>query len=111
MKRRKIDKICLFILLFSLLAIPQASFASYAISELQDEPLGDTGVANHTITQPDGAGDTLPEGDDFATTVLGNPWDMSTITDIYNEQTQDINSAAGSKRMTIESGLLAGSST
>lgn len=38
--------------------------------------------ATITITQPDGANDTLGQGDDFATTVLGDPWDMSEPTDI-----------------------------
>ena len=35
-----------------------------------------------TITQPDGVDDVVGEGDDFATTVLGDPWDMSQPTDI-----------------------------
>lgn len=35
-----------------------------------------------TITQPDGVDDVVGEGDDFATTVLGDPWDMSEYTDI-----------------------------
>ena len=35
-----------------------------------------------TITQPDGVDDVVSEGDDFATTVLGDPWDMSQPTDI-----------------------------
>jgi hypothetical protein len=111
MKHRKVEKVWLFILVFALLAIPQASFASYGAGELQDEPLGDTGIGSHTITQPDGTGDTLPEGDDFATTVLDDPWDMATISDIYNERTQDINSVAGIKRMTIDAGLLTGTSS
>jgi len=34
------------------------------------------------ITQPDGVDDVVSEGDDFATTVLGDPWDMSQPTDI-----------------------------
>jgi hypothetical protein len=51
------------------------------------------------------------EGRDFATTVLGDPWDMSSIKDIYNEKTQNINSAAGVNRMAIEDGMLAGMST
>ncbi len=34
------------------------------------------------ITQPDGVDDVVGEGDDFATTVFGDPWDMSEYTDI-----------------------------
>lgn len=36
-----------------------------------------------TITQPDGYDDTIAEGDDFATVVLGDPWDMEQLTDIF----------------------------
>jgi hypothetical protein len=35
------------------------------------------GAPSITITKPAAAGDIVPDGDDFATTVLGNPWDMS----------------------------------
>jgi len=35
-----------------------------------------------TITQPDGVDDVVGEGDDFATTVLGDPWDMNQQTDV-----------------------------
>lgn len=35
-----------------------------------------------TIGQPDGQDDVVGNGDDFATTVLGDPWDMSEATDI-----------------------------
>lgn len=38
--------------------------------------------ATITITQPDGVDDVVGNGDDFATTVLGDPWDMSEYTDI-----------------------------
>lgn len=38
--------------------------------------------ATITITQPDGLNDVVGNGDDFATTVLGDPWDMSEYTDI-----------------------------
>ena len=38
--------------------------------------------ATITITQPDGVDDVVGNGDDFATTVLGDPWDMSEHTDI-----------------------------
>jgi len=38
--------------------------------------------ATITISQPDGVDDVVGEGDDFATTVLGDPWDMSQPTDI-----------------------------
>jgi len=39
-------------------------------------------LASISIDQPDGVGDTVGEGDDFATTVLGDPWDMSEHTDV-----------------------------
>jgi len=35
------------------------------------------GTPSITITTPGAGGDVVPEGDDFATTVIGNPWDMS----------------------------------
>ncbi|HLF27029.1 MAG TPA: hypothetical protein VJG32_11885 [Anaerolineae bacterium] len=38
--------------------------------------------ATITIEQPDGVNDMVGEGDDFATTVLGDPWDMSQSTDV-----------------------------
>jgi len=38
--------------------------------------------ASITISQPDGVDDVLAEGDDFATTVLGDPWDMNEHTDV-----------------------------
>lgn len=38
--------------------------------------------ATITITQPDGVDDVVGEGDDFATTVLGDPWDMNQPTDV-----------------------------
>ena len=38
--------------------------------------------ATITITQPDGVDDVVGNGDDFATTVLGDPWNMSEPTDI-----------------------------
>lgn len=38
--------------------------------------------ATITITQPDGVDDVVGEGDDFATTVLGDPWDMDQPTDV-----------------------------
>lgn len=62
------------------------------------------------ISQPDGTNDIVAEGQDFATTVLGNPWDMDAITDIYNERTAGINSTAGSNRMVINNGILEGTS-
>ena len=36
-----------------------------------------------TFIQPNGAGDIVPAGDDFATTVLGDAWDMNQRSDIY----------------------------
>ena len=38
--------------------------------------------ANITITQPDGVDDVVGEGDDYATTVFGDAWDMNEHTDI-----------------------------
>jgi hypothetical protein len=38
--------------------------------------------ATITIAQPDGVDDVVGNGDDFATTVFGDPWDMSQPTDI-----------------------------
>jgi hypothetical protein len=38
--------------------------------------------ATITIEQPDGVEDVVGEGDDFATTVLGNPWDLSQPSDL-----------------------------
>ena len=38
--------------------------------------------ATITITQPDGVGDVVGEGEDFATTVFGDPWDMDQPTDV-----------------------------
>ena len=39
-------------------------------------------TATITIGQPDGVDDVVGNGDDFATTVLGDPWDMSQHTDV-----------------------------
>jgi hypothetical protein len=38
--------------------------------------------ATVTITQPDGVDDVVGEGDDYATTVFGDAWDMSESSDI-----------------------------
>jgi len=38
--------------------------------------------ASITITQPDGVSDVVSEGDDFATSVLGDPWDMNEYSDM-----------------------------
>ncbi|MBU0704149.1 MAG: hypothetical protein KKC18_09835, partial [Chloroflexi bacterium] len=54
--------------------------------------------ATITITQPDGVGDVLGEGDDFATTMFGDPWDM--------DQPTDIPALHGLPNGTISGGLL-----
>ncbi len=36
-----------------------------------------------TFTQPDGTGDVVGEGEDFATVELGDPWDMNQETDLW----------------------------
>lgn len=51
-----------------------------------------------TITQPDGVDDVVGEGDDFATTVFGDPWDM--------DQSTDIPALHGLPNGTISGGLL-----
>jgi hypothetical protein len=48
----------------------------------QDESVLAELQATLTITQPDGVDDVVGEGDDFATTVFGDPWDMSQATDV-----------------------------
>ncbi|MBP7963932.1 MAG: hypothetical protein KA003_18255 [Caldilineaceae bacterium] len=52
------------------------------------------------LTQPDGVNDKVAEGDDFASRVLGDPWDMAEISDIYNEKT------VGLADLQMTSGLL-----
>ncbi len=47
---------------------------------------------------------TVGEGIDYATTVIGDPWDMSSITDVYNEKTTNINSSANVNRATVVNG-------
>jgi hypothetical protein len=54
------------------------------------------------------------EGIDYATTVLGRAWDMSFITDFYNEKTDNVRPYAGStetQRAAIQDGMLVGTST
>lgn len=64
--------VLLFILLFALL---EAQLSSQAM------PLAST-----NINQPDGVGDVVGGGDDFATTVLRDPWDMNEETDVWEMQ-------------------------
>lgn len=75
-------------LCLNILKAPPPSFASEFTSK--------------TVLQPDGVEDNIGEGDDFARTVLGDPWDMASLTDIYNEKTQ------GMQAMTAAAGLLSG---
>lgn len=56
-----------------------------------------------TITQPDGYDDGIAEGDDFATVVLGDPWDMAQLSDIV--QPTHIDS------ISLSDGILSGFST
>ena len=58
-----------------------------------------------SILEPNGTGDTLAEGDDYARTVLGDPWDMDAITDIYNEKSQNL------QDVSVEGGLLSARTT
>jgi ligand-binding sensor domain-containing protein len=58
-----------------------------------------------SILEPNGTGDTLAEGDDYARTVLGDPWDMDAITDIYNEKSQNLRDVA------VAGGLLSAQTT
>lgn len=51
------------------------------------------------------------EGVDFASVEVGDPWDMSSITDIYNERSQNVTSSAGANRLAIENGMLVGTTT
>jgi|GEM_PF-852434 len=55
--------------------------------------------------EPNGIDDILGEGDDFARSVLGDPWNMDSITDIYNEKTQEM------RDVTVSGGVLSGTTT
>ncbi len=81
----KIKFVTLFALVFGLLCLARATASSHPLA-LQP--------AAHPILQPDGVDDSLAEGDDFARAVLGNPWDMDAITDIYNEKSQGLRDVA-----------------
>lgn len=104
--KRKIRLVAL--ILGSLLALgvifPQSLAAQTGVMPPQE-------AAVFTISQPDGTGDKVAEGSEYSIDLLGDPWDMSAITDIYNEQTRGINSSAGTNRMAIENGQLVGTTT
>ena len=58
-------------------------------------PVADAqGAPSITITKPGPGGDTISEGDDFATTVLGNPWDMSEVTPPDVESTINVDNVS-----------------
>lgn len=59
--------------------------------------------ATVTITNPDGTNDTIPDADDFVTTVLGDPWDQ-------NER-YDIKWAEGISGIVVSDGIWSGTST
>jgi len=59
--------------------------------------------ATVTITNPDGINDTIPDADDFATTVLGDPWDQ--------DERYDIKWAEGINGIVVSSGIWSGTST
>ena len=69
-------------------------FPAAFASDLPDEDL----QAVQTARQ----GTVLPEGDDYATVILGDPWDMGQISDIYNEKTQNMSDVS------VENGILSG---
>jgi len=97
----------LFLALCLLLTPTLATFAG----EIEGDGTGVQAPTVLSISQPDGTGDVVAEGDDYAERVLMDAWDMNEITDIYNEKTQNINSSAGVNRMAINSGLLEGTTT
>lgn len=44
------------------------------------------------VLEPDGTGDVVAEGVDYATVVLGDRWDMNELTDIYRFKTRNVSS-------------------
>lgn len=74
----KITPITRFLMLFALIL-----GVCYSVGQVAYCPPVAAGPqATVVIDQPDGVNDVLAEGDDFATTVLGDPWDMSEHTDL-----------------------------
>ncbi|MCL5074243.1 MAG: hypothetical protein M1136_01125 [Chloroflexi bacterium] len=68
-------------------------------------------LAFHGFTAPSGT-EKVAEGEDYASLVWGDPWDMSQITDIYNERTLNMSSGAGTNRLEIvEGSILSGTTT
>src|SRR5262249_5602081 len=58
------------LLLLTLIALLTVGIRAVPLADAQAAP-------SITITKPAADGDTVADGDEFATTVLGNPWDMS----------------------------------
>lgn len=67
------------------------------------QPVTDSTVPNAAVN--------VGEGFDFASVEMGDPWDMTSITDVYNEKSQNVTSSAGANRLVIDSGMLAGTTT
>jgi len=69
------------------------------------------GTPSITITTPVPAGDVVPDGDDFATTVLGNPWDMTESFPAPSGTTQlppDVESTVNVDNVSISGGIFHG---
>ena len=60
------------------------------------------GTPTITMTRPGAGGDLIAEADDFATTVIGNPWDMSESVPPDVESTIDLNGVS------IQNGIFRG---
>jgi len=78
------------------------SLSSYAIT-VQAHP-SRTGTIE--VVKPDSAGnETIPASRDFATEVIGDPWDMNERTDIFFEMTRD---KGGFPNLSLSNGVLSG---
>ncbi len=78
---------------------PGETSGTVLAAELAARPAGPNAVVN------------VGEGFDYASEVLGDPWDMAAINDIYNEKSQNVTSTAGTDRLAIDNGMLVGKTT
>ena len=86
---------------FALLGIV-LTLGSFPMASVQAEPLLPAPSASITITNPSAILTTVGEGDDFATTRIGNPWDMNERRDIgYEIAFKNISASGGIWQGTI----------
>lgn len=108
MYQRVIVIIALLTLLISVFVISGGQQTLQAeASQLMDTTLPQ--LSQVTIVQPDGTDDVIAEAVDFATSVLGDPWDMNQSWDIYPNGPKDNAQGGGFANASVNGGLFQGS--